>query len=40
MPAFYRADGYFRNREKFVGKTIISAQEVEDILAYLLTLTE
>ena len=40
MPAFYRADGYTRNLEKFEGKTILSAQEVEDVLAYLLTLTE
>ena len=40
MPAFYRADGYSRNMEKFEGKTILSAQEVEDVLAYLQTLTE
>ena len=32
MPAFYRSDGYFRNLKKFEGATIISAQEVEDIL--------
>lgn len=40
MPAFYRADGFERNLESFEGKTILSAQEVEDVLAYLLTLTE
>lgn len=40
MPAFYRTDGFNRNQEKFEGKTILSAQEVEDVLAYLLTLHE
>ncbi len=38
MPAFYKADGFNRVMKKFVGKTIISAQEVEDIIAYLMTL--
>lgn len=40
MPAFYRLDGFNRNMEKFDGKTILTAQEVEDVLAYLQTLTE
>jgi len=40
MPAFYRTDGFYRNLEKFEGKSILSAQDVEDIVAYLLTLTE
>ena len=38
MPAFYRADGFVRPLKKFAGKTILSAQEVEDVVAYLLTL--
>jgi sulfur-oxidizing protein SoxX len=38
MPAFYKADGLNRVMKKFVGKTIISAQDVEDIVAYLMTL--
>ncbi len=38
MPAFYRNDGFKRNMEKFQGKTILSAQEVEDVLSYLQTL--
>lgn len=40
MPAFYRTSGFYRNLEKFEGKSILSAQDVEDVLAYLLTLTE
>ena len=40
MPAFYRESGFERNLKKFKGKTILSAQQVEDVLAYLLTLTE
>ena len=40
MPAFYRDSGYTRNLKKFVGKTILSAQQVEDVLSYLLTLKE
>ena len=40
MPAFYRTSGFYRNMEKFEGKSILSAQDVEDVLAYLLTLTE
>ena len=38
MPAFYKADGFNRVMKKFSGKTIITAQEVEDIVAYLMTL--
>ncbi len=40
MPSFYRTSGLNRTLEKFDGKTILTAQEVEDVLAYLLTLTE
>ena len=40
MPAFYRNEGFTRPLEKFKGKTILTAQEVEDVVAYLLTLTE
>ena len=38
MPAFYKADGFNRVMKKFAGKTIITAQEVEDIVTYLMTL--
>ncbi len=40
MPAFYRADGLHRVLKGFEGKSVLSAQEVEDIVAYLQTLTE
>ncbi len=40
MPAFYRNSGYNRILKKFDGKTILSAQEVEDLLAYIITLKE
>lgn len=42
MPAFYfnHDETGFRIAEKFQGKTILSAQDVEDIVAYLQTLKE
>ncbi len=40
MPSYYRNTGYHRLQKKWKGKTIISAQDVEDILAYLKTLTK
>lgn len=38
MPSFYKKKGLHRVSEKFRGKTILEAQQVEDILAYLATL--
>jgi L-cysteine S-thiosulfotransferase len=38
MPAFYRDSGFTRLQKKWVGKSILKAQEVEDLLAYLMTL--
>ena len=38
MPSFYSEDGKSRVSKKFQGKTILTAQQVEDVLAYLLTL--
>jgi len=40
MPAFYKDAGFTRPRGKFEGKTILSAQQVEDVIAYLRTLKE
>ncbi len=40
MPAFYRTDGFERVLKDFEGKPMLSAQEVEDVLAYLQTMKE
>lgn len=40
MPAFYRTDGLTRVMEKFAGKPILTAEQVEDVVAYLETLKE
>jgi len=40
MPAFYRVEGLHRVGAKFKDIPMLSAQEVEDVVAYLLTLTE
>jgi sulfur-oxidizing protein SoxX len=38
MPAYYRTTGLNRVAPEFVGKPILTAQQVEDVIAYLLTL--
>ncbi|MCB1864463.1 MAG: sulfur oxidation c-type cytochrome SoxX [Chromatiales bacterium] len=39
MPSFYKhPDKFSRVDKKFAGKTVLTAQEVEDVIAYLLTL--
>ena len=40
MPAFYRTEGLHRVTEKFQGKPMLTAEEVEDIVAYMMTLKE
>ncbi len=47
MPSFYKASGFIRPGDGFTGKagteplpTLMTAQQVEDVVAYLLTLTE
>jgi sulfur-oxidizing protein SoxX len=47
MPAFYRVDGFIRPGDAFTGKApegdlppLLTAQQIEDVVAYLLTLTE
>jgi len=40
MPGFYTLDVGVDVTEKFRGKTILSAQDVEDVVAYLATLQE
>ena len=38
MPAYYRLDGLTRVQQQYVGKTVYKPQDIEDVIAYLLTL--
>jgi len=38
MPAYYRTEGLTRVAGAFRGKTILSAEQIEDVVAYLLSL--
>lgn len=38
MPAYYKTRGFFRVPEANHNKTLLTAQEIEDVIAYLLTL--
>lgn len=47
MPAFYKVDGFIRPGDGYTGKAptealppILNAQEIEDVVAFLMTLTE
>ena len=40
MPSYYRVDGLVRVGTNWRGKPILSAGQIEDILAYLVTLRE
>lgn len=40
MPSYYRADGLVRVGRNFTGKPILSAAEIEDVVAYLATLRD
>ena len=40
MPSYYKKTGFHRVQKKWKGKTVISAKDVEDILAYLITLKD
>ena len=39
MPSYYRTAGLTGVQEKYAGRSVYSAQDVEDVIAYLLTLT-
>ena len=38
MPAYYKVDGLHRVRKGFAGNPVLTAQQIEDIVAYLATL--
>ena len=40
MPAYYRTEGLHRVARSFEGKTILTAAQVEDVVAYLVTLKD
>lgn len=40
MPSYYRVDGLNRVGRSWLGKPILSAEQIEDIVAYLVTLRD
>jgi L-cysteine S-thiosulfotransferase len=40
MPAYYRVDGLGRVASRWRGKPLLTAEEIEDVVAYLATLKE
>jgi sulfur-oxidizing protein SoxX len=40
MPAYYRTEGLQRVASTYAGKPLLTAQQVEDVIAYLLTLQD
>jgi len=38
MPSYYRVSGFNQVAEEWRGKPVLTAQQVEDVVAYLLTL--
>lgn len=40
MPAYYRVEGLTRVGRPFAGKPVLSAEQIEDVVAYLATLKE
>jgi sulfur-oxidizing protein SoxX len=39
MPAYYKVEGFHRVLERYRDRPILTAQQIEDVVAYLLTLT-
>ncbi len=40
MPAYYRSSGFTRVARQFDGQTLLTGQDIEDIVAFLMTLKE
>ena len=40
MPSYYRTEGLHRVGPAFQGRPVLAAQEIEDVIAYLLTLKD
>jgi sulfur-oxidizing protein SoxX len=40
MPAYYRTEGLQRVARAFQGKTVLTAEQIEDVVAFLVTLRE
>lgn len=40
MPAYYRTEGLRRVAPAFRGKTVLTAEQIEDVVAFLMTLRE
>ncbi len=40
MPPYYRVDGLYRVAPSFQGKPILTAEQIEDVVAYLVTLRD
>jgi L-cysteine S-thiosulfotransferase len=40
MPPYYKTDGLVRVAEPFRGKTVLTAEQIEDVVAYLMTLKD
>jgi sulfur-oxidizing protein SoxX len=38
MPAYFKTENLQRVAPQFAGKTVLTGQEIEDVLAYLLTI--
>ena len=40
MPSYYRDDHLYRVADKFKGQTILNAQEIEDVVAFLVSMNK
>jgi sulfur-oxidizing protein SoxX len=40
MPPYYKTEGLVRVAEPFRGKTVLTAEQIEDVVAYLMTLKD